>query len=60
MRQILTSVLFLYCLSQEEAKAPKLECSGYRKIEYGKGIDCAGDTIRIKEAAEFNREYYKK
>jgi len=29
------------------AEEPKKACYGYTIIEYGKGIDCHGDTIRL-------------
>lgn len=29
------------------AEAPKKFCNGYTIIEYGKGIDCNGDTVRL-------------
>jgi hypothetical protein len=60
MKQIIASLLFMYCLSQEEQPPPRVQCHGYQKIAYGVGINCKGDTIKIEEAAEFNRKYYKK
>jgi hypothetical protein len=28
--------------------APKKKCIGYTIIEFGKGIDCNGDTVKLK------------
>ncbi len=28
---------------------PKKKCIGYTIIEFGKGIDCNGDTVRLKK-----------
>lgn len=29
------------------SETPKKFCNGYTIIEYGKGIDCNGDTVRL-------------
>ena len=61
MRQILASLFFLYCLSEDRYTEPVKEspCVGYTKIAYSLAIDCKGDTIKIEEHREFYQRYLK-
>ncbi|HEY0654372.1 MAG TPA: hypothetical protein VGD65_14630 [Chryseosolibacter sp.] len=34
---------------------PKSHCIGYSIIEFGKGVDCDGDTIRLMRANGFQQ-----
>ena len=33
--------------SKEPVQLPKKKCLGYTIIEFGKGIDCNGDTVKL-------------
>jgi hypothetical protein len=33
--------------SSKIAVAPKKKCLGFTIIEYGKGVDCNGDTVKL-------------
>ena len=40
-------MIFLYILLTVLQPAKKKKCFGYTLVEYGKGIDCNGDTIKV-------------
>lgn len=33
----------------KQTKSEKVPCFGYTKIEYGVGVNCDGDTVRVSE-----------
>jgi hypothetical protein len=60
MRRIILALSFLFVLviligadirrndsSTQVTSAPKKKCLGYTIIEFGKGIDCNGDTVKL-------------
>jgi hypothetical protein len=51
-------LLFLSLLYNPIQKPePKRRCNGYTKIEFGKAVDCNGDTLAIKELSIFHKEH---
>jgi hypothetical protein len=49
---LIVTIVFTVLLLKHSAKQQSPErkhCVGYTKIEYGKAVDCKGDTIHIDE-----------
>lgn len=47
---------------KKEAAPPvveKIACKGYTIIEFGKGIDCNGDTVKLVKVKGGGQERYK-